>query len=115
MKELRSFVAVAVLAFAVPALAQMPPAAPPELPAEPFDLLQLYDEVRTSGPYRDLTWEDFEGVIDFVSTGGYALKTYDRFKRIVKGLDGRWRSTVASRSSRASPTSSGLEEPTKLP
>ena len=30
-------------------------------------------------------------MIDFVSTGGYALKTYDRFKRIVKGLDGLWR------------------------
>jgi len=59
--------------------------------SEPFDLLQLYDEVRTAGPYRELAWEDFEQVIDFVSTGGYALKTYDRFKRIVKGLDGLWK------------------------
>ncbi|MEJ0064717.1 MAG: ligase-associated DNA damage response DEXH box helicase [Caulobacteraceae bacterium] len=59
--------------------------------SEPFDLLALYDEVRTSGPYRGLAWEDFEGVIDFVSTGGYALRTYDRFKRIVKGLDGLWK------------------------
>jgi ATP-dependent Lhr-like helicase len=59
--------------------------------SEPFDLLTLYDEVRTAGPYRGLAWEDFEAVIDFVSTGGYALKTYDRFKRIVKGLDGLWR------------------------
>ena len=58
--------------------------------AEPFDMLQLYDEVRTAGPYRDLPWEDFEQVVDFVSTGGYALKTYDRFRRIVKGEDGRW-------------------------
>ncbi len=59
--------------------------------SEPFDLVALYDEVRAAGPYRDLAWEDFEQVIDFVSTGGYALKTYDRFKRIVKGLDGLWR------------------------
>jgi ATP-dependent Lhr-like helicase len=59
--------------------------------SEPFDLLALYDEVRAAGPYRDLAWEDFEAVIDFVSTGGYALRTYDRFKRIVKGLDGLWR------------------------
>jgi len=59
--------------------------------SEPFDLVSLYDEVRTSGPYRDLAWEDFEGVIDFVSTGGYALRSYDRFKRIVKGLDGLWK------------------------
>jgi ATP-dependent helicase Lhr and Lhr-like helicase len=59
--------------------------------SEPFDLLALYDEIRTSGPYRNLAWEDFEQVVDFVSTGGYALKTYDRFRRIVKGQDGRWR------------------------
>jgi ATP-dependent Lhr-like helicase len=59
--------------------------------SEPFDLLALYDEVRTAGPYRDLIWEDFEQVVDFVSTGGYALKNYDKFRRIVKGPDGLWR------------------------
>lgn len=59
--------------------------------SEPFDLLKLYDELVTAGPYRDLAWEDFEAVVDFVSTGGYALKTYDRFRRIVKGQDGLWR------------------------
>ena len=59
--------------------------------SEPFDLLALYDEVRSAGPYRDLIWEDFEQVVDFVSTGGYALKTYDRFRRIVQGQDGLWR------------------------
>ncbi|HEX4709088.1 ligase-associated DNA damage response DEXH box helicase, partial [Phenylobacterium sp.] len=59
--------------------------------SEPFDMLKLYDEVTTAGPYRDLIWEDFEQVVDFVSTGGYALKTYDRFRRIVKGVDGLWR------------------------
>src|SRR5439155_2321717 len=60
--------------------------------SEPFDLLALYDEVTTAGPYRALTWEDFEQVVDFVSTGGYALKTYDRFRRIVQSPDDkRWR------------------------
>ncbi|WP_304165384.1 ligase-associated DNA damage response DEXH box helicase [Phenylobacterium aquaticum] len=59
--------------------------------SEPFDLLRLYDEVTAAGPYRDLAYEDFEQVVDFVSTGGYALKTYDRFRRIVKGQDGLWR------------------------
>jgi ATP-dependent Lhr-like helicase len=59
--------------------------------SEPFDLLALYDELRSAGPYRNLVWEDFETVIDFVSTGGYALKTYDRYRRIVKGSDGLWR------------------------
>lgn len=59
--------------------------------AEPFDLVELYDEVRTATPFANLTWEDYERVVDFVSTGGYALKTYDRFKRIVKGRDGKWK------------------------
>jgi ATP-dependent Lhr-like helicase len=59
--------------------------------SEPFDMLKLYDEVITAGPYRDLPWEDFEQVVDFVSTGGYALKTYDRFRRIVKTQDGLWK------------------------
>ncbi len=59
--------------------------------SEPFDLLALYEEVRSAGPYRDLVWEDFEQVVDFVSTGGYALRTYDRFRRIVKGQDGLWK------------------------
>ena len=58
--------------------------------SEPFDLVALYDEITSAGPYRNLSWEDYEQVVDFVSTGGYALKTYDRFRRIVKTLDGRW-------------------------
>jgi ATP-dependent Lhr-like helicase len=63
--------------------------------SEPFDLVALYDEVRTAGPYRDLAWEDFEAVVDFVATGGYALRVYDRFARIVRDQDGRWRARNA--------------------
>jgi ATP-dependent Lhr-like helicase len=59
--------------------------------SEPFDLVGLYDEVRRAAPYRELSWEDFESVVDFVATGGYALRAYDRFARIVKGRDGLWR------------------------
>ena len=39
----------------------------------------------------DLTWEDFEAVVAFVATGGYALRAYERFAKIVKGKDGLWR------------------------
>ncbi|KRA69822.1 DNA ligase-associated DEXH box helicase [Caulobacter sp. Root656] len=63
--------------------------------SEPFALTDLYDEVRTAGPYADLSWEDFETVVDFVSTGGYALRTYDKFRRIVPGQDGLWRARNA--------------------
>ena len=57
----------------------------------PFDLQVLYDEITGCGPYRALTWEQFEEVVDFVATGGYALRTYDRFARIVRTPDGRWK------------------------
>lgn len=59
--------------------------------SEAFDVQALYDEVVGCGPYRDLTWEEFEEVVDFVATGGYALRTYDRFARIVRTPDGRWK------------------------
>ncbi len=58
---------------------------------EPFRADDLYAEVKTSAPYRDLTREDFDRVLDFVSTGGYALSTYDRFRRIVQDREGYWR------------------------
>ncbi len=59
--------------------------------SEPFDLVGLFEEVRGAAPYGDLAWEDFEQAVDLVATGGYALRAYDRFARIVKDLDGRWR------------------------
>lgn len=59
--------------------------------SEAFDIQALYDEIVGCGPYRDLTWEQFEEVVDFVATGGYALRTYDRFARIVRTPDGRWK------------------------
>ena len=58
---------------------------------EPFDADHVYEEVKGAAPYAALTREDFDLVLDFVSTGGYALKTYDRFRRIVQGPDGLWR------------------------
>jgi ATP-dependent Lhr-like helicase len=58
---------------------------------EAFLADDLYAEIRSSGPYRDLLREDFDRVLDFVSTGGYALKSYDRFKRIVQDREGHWR------------------------
>ncbi|MEZ5955481.1 MAG: DEAD/DEAH box helicase, partial [Hyphomonas sp.] len=55
-----------------------------------FELADLYEEIVRAGPYRDLDWETFERIVDFVANGGYALKTYDRFHRIVRRPDGLW-------------------------
>ncbi len=61
--------------------------------SEPFDLEALYAEVRGCAPFADLSWEDWEAVVDLVSTGGYALRAYDRFRRIVRTEDGLWKAT----------------------
>ncbi|MFL6819051.1 MAG: ligase-associated DNA damage response DEXH box helicase, partial [Bradyrhizobium sp.] len=58
---------------------------------EPFFSDQLYDEVLTAAPYSGLSRGDFDDVVDFVATGGYALKTYERFARIKQDKAGRWR------------------------
>jgi ATP-dependent Lhr-like helicase len=60
---------------------------------EPFFPEELYAEVRTAAPYSGLSRTDFEDVVDFVATGGYALKTYERFARIKQDKEGRWRVT----------------------
>jgi ATP-dependent Lhr-like helicase len=60
---------------------------------EPFLAEELYAEVRTAAPYAGLTREDFDAVVDFVATGGYALKSYERFAKIRQDKDGRWRVT----------------------
>ncbi|MDP3369790.1 MAG: helicase-related protein, partial [Brevundimonas sp.] len=59
--------------------------------SEPFALDDLYAEITGCGPYRGLTYEQFEEVVDLVATGGYALRTYERFARIVRTQDGKWK------------------------
>ncbi|MBC7736877.1 MAG: ligase-associated DNA damage response DEXH box helicase [Candidatus Saccharibacteria bacterium] len=51
--------------------------------AGPFDAAQLYTEITTAGPYATLTRPDFDACLDFVATGGYALKAYDRWQRLM--------------------------------
>ncbi|WP_413710939.1 ligase-associated DNA damage response DEXH box helicase [Rhizobium sp. Rhizsp82] len=59
--------------------------------AAPFNMLQLYDEIVSASPYASLSWETFERIVDFVATGGYALRTYERYARIRRNKDGLWR------------------------
>jgi ATP-dependent Lhr-like helicase len=59
--------------------------------AAPLDADALYAEVREALPYAALPRSDFDDALAFVATGGYALKSYDRFARIRRNKDGRWR------------------------
>lgn len=59
--------------------------------AAPFAADALYQEVLSAWPYRDLPRGQFDRVIEFVATGGYALKAYERFARLKQTEDGKWR------------------------
>ena len=58
--------------------------------AQPIDRDQLYEEVLTTQPYRELPRKDFDDTFDFVATGGYALAAYERWHRLKQLPDGRW-------------------------
>ena len=64
--------------------------------AAPFVEGELFAEVTSAAPYHDLPPEQFARIIAFVRDGGYALKAYDRFRRLAPDgaqADGqrRWR------------------------
>ncbi|HEY2835273.1 MAG TPA: ligase-associated DNA damage response DEXH box helicase [Rhizomicrobium sp.] len=59
--------------------------------AAPFHADALFAEVRSAAPYAHLSRVDFDAVLGFVATGGYALKSYDRFARLRQLPDQRWR------------------------
>ncbi|WP_354195171.1 ligase-associated DNA damage response DEXH box helicase [Aquamicrobium terrae] len=61
--------------------------------AAPFDADALYEEVRSAAPYAALDRVTFDRVVDFVATGGYALRNYERYARIRKTKEGLWRIT----------------------
>ena len=59
--------------------------------AAPFEERELLEEIRSATPYSALTDEGFANVLHFIEGGGYALRAYDRFKRLTQDADGVWR------------------------
>lgn len=59
--------------------------------AAPFDAHALWQEVRAAEPYARLDETIFMRVVDFVATGGYALRSYERYARIRQTKEGLWR------------------------
>ena len=58
--------------------------------AGPFDADALYTEVTGAGPYAQLPRADFDDCLEFCATGGYALRAYDRWRRLQRRPDGLW-------------------------
>ncbi|MEM9967689.1 MAG: ligase-associated DNA damage response DEXH box helicase [Pseudomonadota bacterium] len=55
-----------------------------------FDADALYAEVTSAGAYTALSREQFDDCLDFCATGGYALRAYDRWQRLIQRPDGLW-------------------------
>ncbi|WP_425045918.1 ligase-associated DNA damage response DEXH box helicase [Primorskyibacter sp. S87] len=58
--------------------------------AGPFDATELFEEMRSAGPYVDLSRKDFDACLEFCATGGYAFRAYDRWQRLLQRPDGKW-------------------------
>ena len=56
----------------------------------PFDADALYAEITQAAPYAALPRQDFDDTVNFIATGGYALRTYERWRRLVQDEEGRW-------------------------
>jgi len=59
----------------------------------PFDADVLFAEVTSAWTYRNLTRNDFNAVLEYVATGGYALKAYEKYAKLKRQVDGKWRLT----------------------
>lgn len=59
----------------------------------PFDADQLFAEVRRAGHYDALPRAEFDRCLEFCATGGYALRAYDRWRRLMEAPEGsgQWR------------------------
>ncbi|HEX7968109.1 MAG TPA: DNA ligase-associated DEXH box helicase, partial [Stellaceae bacterium] len=52
--------------------------------AAPFTADELYAEVTSAAPYAALPRKDFDDALRFVENGGYALRTYERWRRLFR-------------------------------
>ena len=55
----------------------------------PFLPDDLFAEIRRAAPYAALPRADFDAVLDYVETGGYALAAYDRYRKLFRDAEGR--------------------------
>ncbi|PZF78693.1 ligase-associated DNA damage response DEXH box helicase [Aestuariivirga litoralis] len=59
--------------------------------AGPFHPDELFGEVSSAWTYRKLTRVEFDKAVDYVATGGYALRAYERYAKLKLQADGTLR------------------------
>lgn len=63
--------------------------------AAPFTADEIYAEVRRAAAYADLSREDFDDTLAYVMHGGYALRRYNQYRKLVQDASGRYRAVSA--------------------
>ena len=58
--------------------------------AGPFHADDFFAEIRSAGAYAALPRDTFDRCLDFAATGGYALRAYDQWQRLIQRPDGQW-------------------------
>ena len=58
--------------------------------AGPLDPDTLYREIKSVSAYCEVTRASFDDCFEFCATGGYALRAYDKWKRLLQRPDGKW-------------------------
>jgi ATP-dependent Lhr-like helicase len=58
--------------------------------AGPFCAESLFAEITSVGAYSALSREEFDDCLAFCATGGYALRAYDQWQRLLQRPDGQW-------------------------
>jgi len=58
--------------------------------AGPFCAETLFAEITSVGAYSALSREEFDDCLAFCATGGYALRAYDQWQRLLQRPDGQW-------------------------
>jgi ATP-dependent Lhr-like helicase len=58
--------------------------------AGPFLADDIFAEVKTAGAYSGLSRAQFDDCLEYCATGGYALRAYDRWQRLMQDSEGRW-------------------------
>ncbi len=56
----------------------------------PFAADDLFEEMTSAGAFATLSRAAFDDCLDFCATGGYALRAYDRWQRLILREDGLW-------------------------
>ena len=58
--------------------------------AGPFLADDVFAEVKTAGAFSGLSRAQFDDCMEYCATGGYALRAYDRWQRLMQNAAGRW-------------------------